>query len=154
MTMKPTLLASILLSWTAPLNSRTIDACSLLQQSEAEAAIGTKVLPPAKDAGKLGEIPFSHCTFHKSENLIGVLLTVYTYKSAAEVKTFFESSMKQAGDTEAVSGLGDAAFWWKSKGTMFVIKGSNMASIFIGTGVAGQKKAGQEIASKVASRMP
>jgi hypothetical protein len=154
MTMKTTLLASILLGWTAPAPSRTIDACSLLQQSEVEAAIGTKVLPPAKDAGKLGEIPFSHCTFHKSENLIGVLLTVYTYKSPGEVKTFFEASMKEAGDTEAVSGLGDGAFWWKSKGSMFVIKGKNMASIFIGTGVAGQKKAGQAVAEKVASRLP
>lgn len=129
------------------------NACGLLKKSEVETAIGTSVLEPQKDDGKMGEISFSHCTYKKNADLIGVLLTVWTYKNKAEVKKGFDAAMKQAGDMEPVSGFGDGAYWWKSKNTFFVTKDKHMATIFLGTDIAGLNAA-KDMAEKVVKRMP
>ena len=92
------LVAFILISSLSTTFSQEIDACRLLKKSEVEASIGSAVLEPLKEAGKMGEIKYSHCTYKKkNSDLVSVLLTVYTYKSKAEVKKYFESSMKYAG---------------------------------------------------------
>jgi hypothetical protein len=147
------LVAFILVSSLSTTFSQEIDACSLLKKSEVESAIGRSVLEPLKDAGKMGEIRFSHCTYKKNADLVGVLLTVYTYKSKDEVKKLFESSMKEAGDTEPVSGLGDGAYWWKSKTTFFVVKGKYMISLFLGSD-AGGLAAAKNMAEKAVKGLP
>ncbi|MBL7696540.1 MAG: hypothetical protein JNK79_00205 [Chitinophagaceae bacterium] len=133
--------------------SQKVDACGLITKSEVQSAIGTSVLAPLKDEGKLGDIPFSHCTFKKNSDLIALLLTIYTYKSKDEVKKLFESSMKQVGGTEPVSGLGDGAYWWKSKNSLFVIKDKYMVTILLGP-ETGELKAAKSIGEIVVKKMP
>jgi hypothetical protein len=133
--------------------SQGIDTCSLLKKPEVESAIGRSVAEGLKDAGKTGEFNFSHCTY-KDRDLPLVLLTVYTYQiGKAEIKTLFDSAKKQAGDAETVNGLGDAAYWWKSKTTLLAIKDKYMISLFLGSGVA-KLEAAKNIAEKVVQRLP
>jgi hypothetical protein len=142
-----------LLSSFSPAFSQGIDTCSLLKQPEVQSAIGRSVAAGLKDAGKMGEVTFSHCTY-KDRDLPVVLLTVYTYEiGKAEMKKLFESAKKQAGDAETLSGLGDDAYWWKSKTTLFVIKDKYMVSLFLGSGVA-KLEAAQNMAQKVVQRLP
>jgi len=146
------LLAAILLS-SGIKSQENINACSLLKKSEVEAAIGNQVLDFQKDVGKMGEVRYSHCTYKKNSGMIGLLLSVYTYNSKTEVKKHFESSMKEIGHTTPVSGLGDAAYWWKSKTTFLVIKDKYMISIISGADEAGLKAA-KSMAEKVVNRLP
>ena len=166
--MKTTLLASVvLLSGTISLGSQggsanigssddRIEACSLLTQADVEAAIGASVAEPAADTDKLGEVPFSHCTFtiKNDAELVAVLLTVSTYRSEAEVKAFFEKAMKEvAEETTQVRGVGEGAYWWMDKTTLFVREDEHMISVFLGPGVDGSLKAAQDMAEKVVSRI-
>ena len=165
--MKTTLLASILLlSGTVSLGSQggsaniggddAIEACSLLKQAEVEATIGTKVGEPAPDTGRLGEVPFSHCTYKikNDAELVAVLLTVYTYQSKAEVKAFFEKARKEVGaETTPVMGIGDVAYWWKDKATLFVSEDEHILSVFLGPGVDESLKAAQGIAQTALKRI-
>ena len=61
--------------------------------------------------------------------------------------------MKEIGHTTPVSGLGDGAYWWKSKTTFLVIKDKYMISIISGTDEAGLKAA-KSMAEKVVNRLP
>ena len=166
--MKTTLLASIfLLGGTVSLGSQgrsvsiesTTDvlvACSLLTPAEVEAAVGTSVAQPVPDTGRLGEVPFSHCTYNtrNDADLVAVLLTVYTYKSEAEVKAFIEKAREEVGaETTPVMGIGDVAYWWKDKATLFVSEGEHILSVFLGPGVDESLKAAQNIAQKVVNRI-
>ena len=166
--MKTTLLASIvLLSGTVSMGSQggtanigssddPIEACSLLTQAEVEAAISASVAEPASEAGKLGEVPFSHCTYMTKDDAeqVAVLLTVSTYRSEAEVKAFFEKAMKEVEkETMQVRGVGDGAYWWMDKTTLFVREDEHMISVFLGPGVDGSLKAAQDMAEKVVHRM-
>jgi len=153
------LLAALLLFGSK--SQENIEACSLLKKSEVEAAISSPVLEPQKEAGKMGEIKYSHCTYKKKSGMIGVLLSVYKYQSKAEVKKYFENSMKEVGKLTPVPGLGDGAYWWKSKTTFFVIKDNYMISIISGTDEVGLKaaksmaeKAAKNMAEKVVNRLP
>ena len=166
--MKTTLLASILLlSGTVSLGSQGrsvsiesttdgMEACSLLTRAEVEAAVGTSVAQPAPDTGRLGEVPFSHCTYNLKNDpeLVAVLLTVYTYKSEPEVRAFVENARKEVGaETIPVMGIGDVAYWWKDKATLFVSEDEHIVSVFLGPGVDESLKAAQNIAQKVLNRI-
>ena len=104
--------------------SQDIEACKLLTRSEIESALGRPVPEGLKDSGSAGETKYSHCTYFKDQEaqLTTLLLTVWEYKSKAVVKQGFDASIKEAGDVEKVNGVGDGAFWWKSKNTFFVAK--------------------------------
>ena len=111
---------------------------------------------PAPDTGRLGEVPFSHCTYNlkNDSELVAVLLTVYTYKSEAEVRAFFEKARKDVGaETIPVMGIGDAAYWWKDKATLFVSEDEHILSVFLGPGVDESLKAAQDIAQTVLKRI-
>jgi hypothetical protein len=166
--MKTTFLASIvLLSGTIAMGSQggsanigrgddAIDACSLLTQADVEAAIGASVAEQAPDTGKLGEVPFSHCTYmiKNDAELVAVLLTVSTYRSEAEVKAFFENAMKEVEkETTQVKGVGDGAYWWMDEATLFVRKDEHLISVFLGPSVDGSLKAAQDMAEKALHRI-
>ena len=166
--MKTTLLASILLlsgpvslgsqgrSVSIESTTEGMEACNLLTRADVEAAVGTSVAQPVPDTGRLGEVPFSHCTYNlrSDAELVAVLLTVYTYKSEAEVRAFSEQARKEVGaETIPVMGIGDVAYWWKDKATLFVSEDEHILSVFLGPGVDESLKAALNIAQMVLTRI-
>jgi hypothetical protein len=132
------LLAMPVLSSASINTPQDVEACQLLTRAEIQSALGQPVPEGLKDDGTTGEMKFSHCTYFKEKGsqLTTMLLTVWTYKSEDVVKQSFEASIKEAGDMEKVTGVGDGAFWWKDKTTFFVIKDNHMVSMFLGEDVA------------------
>jgi hypothetical protein len=141
---------------TAIGGGQEIEACELLTRSEIAAALGRPVPEGLKDSGSAGEMKYSHCTYFKDKEaqFTTLLLTVWTYKSKAVVKQGFDAGIKEAGgDLERVNGLGDGAYWWKSKNTFFVAKDQYMVSILLGEEVA-KLEAAKNIAGMVVKRLP
>jgi hypothetical protein len=149
------LLTLSVLPLTATGRSRDIVACELLTRSEIASALGRPVPEGLKDSGNAGEMKYSHCTYlkDKESQLTTMLLTVWEYKSKEVVKQGFDAGIKEAGDAEKVSGLGDGAYWWKSKNTFFVAKDKYMVSILLGEEVA-KLEAAKSIAGMVVKRLP
>jgi hypothetical protein len=149
------LLTLSVLPLTAIGGSHDIEACELLTRSEIESALGRPVPEGLKDSGSAGEMTYSHCTYFKDKEaqLTTLLLTVWTYKSKAVLQEGFDAGIKAAGDAERVNGLGDGAYWWKSKNTFFVAKDKYMVSILLGEEVA-KIEAAKKIAGMVVKRLP
>jgi hypothetical protein len=97
-------------------------ACELVTASDVTAALGTAPSTPPKTDSQI-ECDYSNPTAY---NYVNVMV------QNAGSKTFFTSDANDAGATQAVSGLGDAAFQSPSGGatdTIFVLKGSNFLRI-------------------------
>ncbi|HVA08936.1 MAG TPA: hypothetical protein VNG12_19560 [Acidimicrobiales bacterium] len=97
-------------------------ACKLVTASDVTAGLGTAPSTPPKTDSQI-ECDYSNPTAY---NYVNVMVQNVGSKS------FFTSDANGAGATQAVSGLGDAAFQSPSDGatdTIFVLKGSNFLRI-------------------------
>jgi hypothetical protein len=151
--MNTRLLAALFLVSISSANAQDIETCRLLTKADVASAIGRSAPDGLKDAGKLGQVAFSHCSY-RDGNATLVLATVYTYQlGKAELQQQFETAKKHAGDAETVRGLGDGAYWWKSKTTLFVIKDRYMVSVLMGPSVA-QLEAAKSLAAKIVQGLP
>ena len=135
-------------------NAQDIDICRLVTKADVASAIGRSVPEGLKDAGKMGpQGTFSHCTYKDGDKTL-VLATVYTYQiGKVEMQKQFEAAKKQAGDAETVGGLGDGAYWWKSKTTLIAIKDKYMVSVLMGPSVP-QVQAAKTLATKIVQGLP
>ena len=67
----------------------------MLTKPDVASAIGQSVPDGLKDAGKMGQITFSHCSYKDGSKTL-VLATVYTYQMGkAEMQKQFEAAKKQ-----------------------------------------------------------
>jgi hypothetical protein len=149
------LLAVLFMVSVPSANAQNIEACRLLPKADVASALGRPAPEGQKDAGKMGEITFTHCSYMDGDKTL-VLATIYTYQvGKAEMKQQFEAAKKQAGagDAETVSGLGDDAYWWKSKTTLLVIKDKYMVSVLMGPSV-GKLEAAKAMAAKIVQGLP
>jgi hypothetical protein len=152
--MNTRLLALLFLVPVPGANAQDVETCRLITKADVASAIGRSAPEGEKGAGKLGDqAAFSHCSFMDGNKVL-VFATVYAYQiSEAEVQKHFEAAKKQAGDGEPVGGLGDDAYWWKSKGSLFVIKDQYMVTVLMGSGVA-KLAAAKGLAAKIVQGLP
>lgn len=133
--------------------AQDIETCRLVTKADVASAIGRSATEGLKDAGKLGEAAFSHCTYKEGDKTL-VLATVYTYSlDKAELQRNFETARRQANDAEIVTGLGDNAYWWKSKTTLIVLKDKYMVTVTMGPSVA-RLEGAKALAAKVVRGLP
>jgi hypothetical protein len=148
------LLTVLLLVSVPGANAQEIETCRLVTKADVASALGRSAPEGMRDAGKMGpQATFSHCTY-KDGNTTLVLATVYTYQiGKADIQKQFEAAKKQAGDAETVGGLGDGAYWWKSKATLIAIKDKYMVSVLMGPSVP-QMQAAKTLATKIVQGLP
>lgn len=111
-----------------------VDACSLLSKGEVEALVGRSVMEPTREQAA----NLVTCTFGDPESpkvgdrpLSQVLtLAVFTGEEGAyyagpvaQARDSYETARKNAASSEAVSGLGESAYWDKVFQTLSVHKG-------------------------------
>lgn len=151
--MNTRLLTVLLLGSVPGANAQDVEACDLLTKPDVASAIGQAAPDGLRDAGKMGQVTFSHCSYKDGSKTL-VLATVYTYQlGKAELQKQFEAAKKQAGDAETVGGLGDGAYWWKSKTTLLAIKDKYMVSVLMGPSVP-RLEAAKTMATKIVQRLP
>jgi hypothetical protein len=131
-----------------------VKACSVVTRAEVEALISQKVLDPAEET--IGEL--SICSFGDpaSPQVAGrslsrpVILSVFTagrgyYAGAvAQASDLYEMVEKNAGEVDAVSGLGDKAHWTGT--TVRILRGTHMVEVEVYAG-----DASRAIAEKLAA---
>ncbi len=105
-----------------------LNACSLLDKSEIEKILDTKMKEPkagrSKDGGK-GDISFSECSY-ESDEATKIFLSIYIRFSpfkedALTTLQSVRNSFKQSGiQVYDVDGIGDAAFWGRNQLHIFL----------------------------------
>lgn len=131
-----------------------VDACALLTKAEVEALVGKTVLEPRKEAvANLVTCSYGDPAAPKvGERSLSQVLTLSVFTGqegayyagpAAQAKDAYEQTRKNADSPEAVSGLGDSAYWNKTFHSLEVLKGR----CWLSAGV--ESEAGVEVARKV-----
>jgi hypothetical protein len=128
-----------------------VDPCSLMTQTEAEAALGGKVEGPLKESG-FGQ--FSQYQYTASgERLTDIrsaTIQVHPVDFASKRKAFANAGEK----VEPVAGIGDAAFWLPGYSFLYVQKGKLTAAFAVHRQGADLLKASSELAQNGLRRMP
>jgi hypothetical protein len=118
--------ALLTLGMAAPASAQT-KACTLLTKAEVEAAIGRKVTAPLEE-----QLPqLSGCRFGDPDAPLmngrplfaHFTVNVLTFDSPAAADQVFEMGKRNAAAAQAVTGLGDEAFWDDILHTLWVRKG-------------------------------
>jgi hypothetical protein len=131
-----------------------VDACSLLTKPEVEALVGKAVMEPRQEqaanlvtcaygdpaAPKIGDRPLTQvltlAVFTGEEG-------AYYAGSVAQAKDAYEMARKNAASSEAVSGLGESAYWDKTFHSLTAHQGRYWISVDV------EGDAGIEIAKKL-----
>jgi len=112
--------------------SKEIDACSLLDKSEIEKIFALEMKEPKKGRSKKGEAgnaSFSECSFESNTEGSKIYLSVYirfTPSGAENLNTIqsVRNSFKQSGiEVTNIERVGDVAFWGGNQ--LHVFKGEN-----------------------------
>jgi hypothetical protein len=128
--------------------TRAVDPCTLVTNAEATQALGAEA---RQDRPSEANIPprllTCRYTAPRGEGLAVMSVMVRTGYSDAEAKSSFQGT-REVGQTEAVSGLGDDAFWLMDQ--LYVLKGTRSVT------VAGdiERAAAEELARKALDRLP
>lgn len=127
------------------------DPCTLVTRAEAEAALGGVVQGPERASG-FGQ--FSQCQYLASgERLVDVrslTVQVHPVDFASKRKAFVDSGEP----IEAVSGIGEAAFWVPGHGFLYVQKGGLTLGLAVQRQAIDALSASKELAAKVLARAP
>jgi len=112
--------------------SKDIDACSLMDKSEIEKIFAVEMKEPKKGRSKKGEAgnaSFSECSFESNTEGSKIYLSVYirfTPSGAENLNTIqsVRNSFKQSGiEVTNIERVGDVAFWGGNQ--LHVFKGEN-----------------------------
>jgi hypothetical protein len=134
--------------------SKVIDACSLLDKSEIEKIFAVEMKEPKKGRSKKGEagsVSFSECSFESNTEGSKIYLSVYIRftPSIKENQTTLQSvrnSFKQSGIVVTdINGVGDVTFWGGNQ--LHVFKGENYYFIITLLGIKEQDEAIQKTTS-------
>jgi hypothetical protein len=134
-----------------------LDACSLLTKAEVEALVGKTVVEPRKEvAGNLGICSFGDPASpmvgdRRLSNLLSIdvftgMEAGYYAGAVAQAKDAYEQTRKNADEAEAVSGLGESAYWNKPFSTLHALKGRYWLSVDV------EREAGLEVAKKAMAK--
>ncbi len=137
-----------------PVESKDIDACSLLDKSEIEKIFTIEMKEPKKGRSKKGEagnISFSECSFESNTEGLKIYLSVYIRFTPAGDENHItlqsvRNSFKQSGiEVTNIEGVGDAAFWGGNQ--LHVFKGENYYLIITLLGIKEQDEVIQKATS-------
>jgi hypothetical protein len=141
-----------------------VDACTLLTRADVEGMAGKKVLDGRKE--ELGELVI--CSFDDPEapqvggRALSQILTVsvmtgregsYYAGPAAQAKDSFAMARKNAAQPEAVSGLGEDAYWDSILRKLSVVKGKYLVDVGVQSG-GDPAKLARAAATKALERLP
>ena len=140
---------------TAPFTP--LDACSLLTKADVEALVGKPVREPRKEVvGNLVTCSFGDpASPMVGDRPLSKLLSIdaftgmegaYYAGAVAQAKDAYEQTRKNADSAEAVSGLGDSAYWNKPFSTLHALKGRYWLSVEV------EREAGLDVARKAMAK--
>ncbi len=136
-----------------PSSSGEIDVCALVTKAEVEAAVGTAVLEPkAEQVANLASCSFSD----PGAPVFGLVsVSVLTGSRAGDAQEIFDMAKRNANEPQAVSGLGQDAFWDDVLGTLNVVQDQYEVSVDVASIDNGDRMAAAKtVAAKVLGRLP
>ncbi len=138
-----------------------VNACTLFSKAEIEAAAGRPVRDPAEETlANLSTCgygdPNSPLVAGRSQTKTVALSVVsgdagYFEGPVAQTAALYEMAVKNAGEIQQVSGLGDKAHWASS--TLRVLRGAYMLEVEVDAGDASRKIA-EQLARMAIERLP
>ena len=135
----------------SPANASGLDACALLTKAEVEAAIGKSVLEPVQQ----NVPPTYSCDYNDPDTPIFSLASVSVIVSdtTEQAKGMFDQIHENAEDDEAVTGIGQAAYWSQAFGFDALV-GRFLVTVDVDPQIADQKNIEQALAAKAIARLP
>lgn len=138
-----------------------VDACSLLSKGEVEALMGELALAGVGErAANLATCSYGDPEAPKiagrpaSQILVLAVLTgqegAYAAGPVAQARDSFETARRNAASSQAVAGLGDAAYWDETFKTLGVHRGRYFVSAEVKAGLDAAKK----VLAKALARLP
>ena len=146
---------------SAPAQSQSstpaLNACSLLTKTDIQAAVGKPVLDGMPDqAAELATCAYGN----PSAPQVGgrptdvlVSLGVFTGSQPGQAKGAFDIAKKNAAEVDAVSGIGEEAFWDKYVRSLRVFKGNHLLDVSLGADL-GDLKTARAIAEQALAKLP
>lgn len=114
------------------IDSREIDACSMIEKDEVEKIFNVKMKEPNKGRSQKGgpnQVSFSECSFESDIDESRIFLSIYIRFTSfggdnRETIQTVRSSFKNSGiEIKDIDGIGDVAFWGGNQ--LHVFQGDN-----------------------------
>jgi hypothetical protein len=140
-------------------SSATFSACQIYSQTEAEAIIGTTLNAPDPATGRINLSAYDNtysCTYTngiKGSGARTVYVEIDRFGSSSTARGNFDTTKLRISMSLDVTGLGDAAYWDRDQNFLRVIRGSDIFTTQVLSGLNGSQAKATTIMNLLLTRV-